>query len=306
MEAAFLATGSYDRTIRIWDVGSQQPLATYNFRQIPNSLSLSPDWQHLAAVGKGSVSVYDLKQNAEPCKFDSEEALNWTACRFTDDGMSLLACSDSGLLRRYCQRSAQVEGIDVEVGLNTMEVDGASGYILLGDQEGCLHAFDLRQMKTEVGKVVAFEHDIGVRYLLTLPGSLLACCDSRGILKLYKYGEGGEFFRQLQSIQAHVGMITHISATKDGTHIATSGIDRSCKIWFLRSPETTPLMRYGELPQQDMTIWSSVFVNNADGIFTTSDKTLKLWRWRHGVPREPVNIFAGHSHTVVSVLLKER
>lgn len=58
----YIATGSSDRTVRLWDVGTGSCVRIMTAQTSgPTSLAFSPDGKQLAAgTEDGSVSVYDL------------------------------------------------------------------------------------------------------------------------------------------------------------------------------------------------------------------------------------------------------
>jgi WD40 repeat protein len=84
-----LATGSFDKTVRLWDVASKKPLASFSVKGAVSALAFSVDGKQLAL---GDLAYEIAVLNAVPVTDKLEPLKNWTH----PDGVASLSFSPSG------------------------------------------------------------------------------------------------------------------------------------------------------------------------------------------------------------------
>jgi WD40 repeat protein len=91
-----LASGSFDKTARLWNVGSGKELRRYGGDDLIRSLALSPDGKRLAGgTVKGEVRVWDEATGKQ--LWHGKETDCVTAVAFSPRGESLAAVSRYGI-----------------------------------------------------------------------------------------------------------------------------------------------------------------------------------------------------------------
>lgn len=84
-----LATGSFDKTVKLWDVAARKPLASFPVKGAVSALAFSPDGKLLAA---GDLAYGITVLNAQP----KGEALELVKSWVHPDGVASLAFSPNG------------------------------------------------------------------------------------------------------------------------------------------------------------------------------------------------------------------
>lgn len=309
MDEVVIATGSYDGSIKLWRPTSESALQTLNFGKVANGLALSADRKVLLAAGLSATTVYDLTSaGRDPVAAFEGHLSNVTGCAFLCGDSAVASAGEDGRLLLFDTRGGkQTHCIVNSAAINAMAVAydrGDGAVIVVGDQEGRLLAYDLRQARKPFATTVAFEYDVGVRSVSCAPGAqILACSDGRGLVRLYTYRGDGRFFAPRQSIQAHLDAVMHVNLAPNGAVLATCSADKTCKVWSVSAEDDRALTRVRVLGTNEATVWASAFSADSACIITAADKSAKLWNIAGDPGDKYVYAYNGHSHTVSTVVL---
>ena len=269
-----LATGSWDRTVKLWDIASHRVIATLIESNRVESVSFSPHGDLLAAASKTSVRLWDTK-SFQPLRRLSGAVLKM---RFSPDGHYLVAGTTNGLAlwdtgRWSICRTVALEGL---WGISWDDVDGN----------------DFGLAFSPNGNLVAVVSDAGVA-LLRLPDlqlvavlkdrmprirfvafssdehTLATCTSVDRNVKLWNID--GQ--RELGCCFGHSDSVYAAAFAPDGKRLATCSADQTVKLWDATGRKLLRTFR-GHVGE----VWDVAF--SQDGNLLASvcqDGTIKFW-----------------------------
>ncbi len=114
--ARLLATGSVDRTVRLWDLESGQPRGVMRpSNGTVRSISFSPDGRSIAITGWWRIEVWDVPHVAR-VRADIGVGEGWSDAQFSPSGAELLSVSGYGVIRAWELSSRAVRRERVAIG----------------------------------------------------------------------------------------------------------------------------------------------------------------------------------------------
>jgi WD40 repeat protein len=268
--ARFLASGSVDGTVRLWDVTSGQTIHTLRHSGGVCRLAMSPDGSLLASGGLNrSVKLWDLETGQVVHTFGSFDG---AVCGldFSPDGALLATGSVDQSVKLWDVESGQLRhnltGHTSAVFSVAFAPDGiwlASGsarpelHIKLWDVESGQEVHTLTGQETDV-------HDL----VFSSDGSLLAAVGPIAEVKLWDTTSG----QVPQDLQGHNGNVFGIAFSVDGTLLASSADDGTVRLWNVATGRILRALRHdGE---------GSSVTFSPDGSLLASDgsgNTVILW-----------------------------
>jgi WD40 repeat protein len=260
----FLATGSKEGRVDIWDFERKRLLKTLNPPLgTVYCVAFSPDGQTLAntmassvADANGCIYLWDVKT------FTLKQILrghtNMTTCVAFSPDSQLLA---SGAGWPYTTDDA--------------------GQIFLWDLNSGLKRCELTGHNSSVGSV-------GLSFS---PNSrMLATPHGDGAVRIWDL----QTQRIVQTLVGHRGLVFNVKFSPDGTQLASAGIDGSVRLWRLGEPPVSEIVG-----QHNGPVYALAFSPDGKWLVSGSrDTTAKLWDLEH---REEINRFRGHSDRILGL-----
>lgn len=116
-DGSLLATGGrWDALVKLWDIASREPVATFSSQNTTTSLAFSPDGKLLAAYGQtGTVMLWDVA-NKKRVEIDAHEqrfAHGRREVAFSPDGKLLATGGERGAIRDWGETDTEVKLWDV-------------------------------------------------------------------------------------------------------------------------------------------------------------------------------------------------
>ncbi|VDO97583.1 unnamed protein product [Soboliphyme baturini] len=306
-EDVVLASGSYDHTVRLWNVASALCIRTMDHADSQvNKLEVSPDGALLAAAGYQHIRMYDLK-TANACPFINYEGMtkNVTTVGFHTNMRWMFTGGEDNSARIWdlrnrnlqCQRIFQVNTPVNCVCLHPNQVE-----LFVGDQSGTIHLWDLR---TDHNEQLLPEQNASIQCLDVDPeGTMLAAVNNKGMCYLWNLISGiaaNESTRLNPKIrvQVHQRYALKCKFSPDSTLLLTTSADHTAKVWKTADFSELSVLT---VPGQKW-VWDCAFTLDSQYALTcSSDNAVRLWRIEGGAP---VREYIGHQKAVTALAFRD-
>jgi WD40 repeat protein len=264
-DGRFLATGSGDGQVDVWDFERRQHLSSLKaapgISYVVYSVAIAPDGQALATTGdhadqKYVIHLWDLRTfTLQRTLRGHTSMLNGVA--FSPDGK--LLASTSG----WSYTTTNVGQIflwDLDSGAKRSELSGHDCSVGFGG--------------------AAFSPD----------GQRLATAHGDGAIRIWDLQTG----RIVQTLRRHSGLAIGVKYSPDGTQLASGGLDGTVRLWRLGDQPAGEILGRHNGP-----VYAVAFSPEGKRLVSGGcDATARLWDVEH---REEINRFRGHSDRVFSV-----
>jgi WD40 repeat protein len=288
-----LASGSYDRTVRLWDINTGECLKILEeHTHRVWSVAFSPDGRVLASSSSDrTVKLWDIS-TGQCLKSLLGHSQQIRTVAFSPDGQTLASGSDDQSLRLWNWRTGKA--LRVLKGHNSWISSVAfspdQGLLASGSEDQSVRLWETRTnlcLKTLQG------HSNGVWSVAFSPqGMTLASGSQDGMIRFWDIKTG----QYLANIQGHSSWIWSVAFSPQGTILASGSEDRSIKIW-----DTCTGQLLVTLKGHADTVFSLMFSPDGQTLFSGSlDGTIKLWDIGLGKCRQTLQ---GHQGGVWSMSL---
>ncbi|MGW7085250.1 nSTAND1 domain-containing NTPase [Streptomyces sp. NPDC054871] len=247
-----LATASYDRTVRLWDVSDPshakplgKPLTGHT--SWVSSAVFSPDGDTLAtAADDGTVRLWDVRDPGRPRPLGSpltghDGAIYLVA--FSPDGRTLASASDDHTVRLWnvgdpsrakalgalTGHTAAVRSVAFGPDGRTLAAGGDNGTIRLWNTADPRHPKPIDKVLTGHGGTVhsvAFSPD----------GRTLASGSSDNAIRLWKVTDPRRAKLLGTPLTGHTGPVWSVAFNSAGTMLAAASADSTASLWNVRDP----------------------------------------------------------------------
>lgn len=233
-DSRYLASGSSDGTVRIWDIPSQQVLMMLGPAERPvEAVSFSPDGRSLASSGdNNTLKLWDVESGTElaTLRGHKNEVLS---CAFSPDGRRILSAGgfNDNTLKLWNAETgvelATLTGHTQYVNSCAFSPDGSR--IVSASRDSTLKLWDadkgaeLATLKGHIGSVVSCD--------FSPDGNKILSAGDDMTLKLWD-AESGE---ELASLCGHTDGVTSCAFSPDGRTILSASWDTTVKLWDVES-----------------------------------------------------------------------
>jgi WD40 repeat protein/energy-coupling factor transporter ATP-binding protein EcfA2 len=276
----WLATGSEDGIVRLWDV--QNPLSkpvilhgreSAKLGDAMRSLAFSQDglWL-LGGCNSGLTNLWNLNQlDAPPTAFAEHTAVVTTIV--VDQKLDLIITISLDSTMRYYQWSKPTAPPTIhklQSRLNAAAFDANAGILAIGAEDGSVNLYDPKHL--DAAPVVLHPFSKGIRSIAISPdGTYLAAASSDGMIKLINRNH------PTQAAQRLVGHNAGVNALKfepNGRLLASASADKTIRLWNYKHPETESIKIVGH----DAWVWTLAFAPDGNTLFSGSaDRKVLTW-----------------------------
>ena len=295
-DSRFVASGSRDRSVRIWDVASGASSVLRNVGSVED-LAFAPYGNRLGVATKGVApkngellifalgSGVDARMPEEPeSTFDSGGGAA-TAIAFGPRGRRLLSGSTEGLIHLW-DLISQTKVATVDCGLSpvlSLSVASSGGLFAATTEDGLL-----RIVNSDRGEIIA-QRSLGMTIAndcaFLQDGRLMLACGD-GVMRLFNLDDSS-----LTSVHGHLASVTAVAVSGLGATMISGSSDGTLKLWSCYSFLPTTLLMGHQANVRDLT-----FDPSGKTLATASDDGM-IWLW-DATSGEMHHVLRGHNEYV--------
>ncbi|KAJ8722213.1 hypothetical protein PYW08_004615 [Mythimna loreyi] len=302
--AVALVTGGYDHTIKLWQAHSGVCLRTMQHPDSQvNDLEISPTGQMVAAAGYQHIRMYDLA-SANPDPVVNFEGITKNVARvgFQKNDLWMYTGGEDWTARIWDPRAAPqfrcTKIFQVQAAVNAVALHPDQTQIMVGDQSGIIHMWDLR---TDQNEQLIPEAEASIQDIAIDPeGKMMAAVNNKGNCYVWSLGGAAPHPVPLKHIVAHKKYALRCEFSHDSTMLVTTSSDCSAKVW--RTSDWTLLRELRNDTQR--WVWDAAFSIDSRYLFTgSSDSYARLWDVEKGtLERE----YCGHQKAITALAFRDQ
>ncbi|MGH3826629.1 MAG: hypothetical protein ACRDQX_05575, partial [Pseudonocardiaceae bacterium] len=314
-----LATGSTDRTVRLWNVADpahptplSQPLTGYT--NYVNAVAFSPDGRILASgSGDNTVRLWNVSDPVYPTPLGPPLTGHTDAViavAFTPDGRTLASGSGDNTVRLWNvsdpARSTPL-GPPLTGHINDVRsvVFSPDGHILAsGSLDGTVRLWNVADLAhpTSLGPPLTGHTSAVYAVVFSPDGRTLASGSYDGTVRLWNVADPAHPAPLGPPLTGHTNYVNAVAFSPDGRILATGNGDRTVRLWNVADP-ANPTRLGSPLTGHTNGVFTVAFSPDGRILATGSfDQTVRLWNVSdpvHPIPLGPP--LTGHTNPVISV-----
>ncbi|MEV6168202.1 AAA family ATPase [Streptomyces sp. NPDC051954] len=251
-DGRLLATASYDRTVRLWDVSDPtrpkalgKPLTGHT--SWVSSAVFSPDGKTLASAGDdGTVRLWDVRDASRPRSLGApltghNGTIYLTA--FSPDGRTLATADEDGTVGLWDvsdpRRPATLGTLDrrsAPVRSVAFSPDGRT--LAAGGDDNTVTLWDMRDPRRpdRIGKPLTGHTNTVHSVAFSPDGKTLASGSSDNTVRLWDVSDRDRATSVAAPLTGHTGPIWSVAFSPDGSMLAAGSADSTASLWNVRNP----------------------------------------------------------------------
>ncbi len=271
-----LVSGSWDKTIKIWDLSSgklRRTITGHSSRV--SSVAISPDGETLVSGQADTIKIWDLSSGKLRQTLTGHSGAVWSVA-ISPDGQTLASGSDDDTIKIWDIRSGKLRqtltGHSNVVTSVTISPDGRT--LVSGSWDKTIKIWDIRSGKLR--QTLTGHSDLVWSVAISPDGRTLVSGSGDDTIKIWDLSSG----ELRQTLTGHSGWVNSVAISPDGRTLVIGGWDKTIKIWDLRSGELRQTLT-GHSEQVNSVAISPdgrTLASGAGNLFIKKDTSIKIWR----------------------------
>ena len=263
-DGSTLASGGVDRTVKLWDVATQQDIATLPHGARVTSVAFSADGMLLASGAvDGTVTIWDVTMRQDVSTLLHGDQV--TSVAFSRDGAPLASGSRDGTVKLWDVTTQQDIGtLPHEAGITSVAFSRDGMLLASGGQDKTVKLWDVTTQQ-DIGSLEG--HRIRV-YSVSFSPVQRTLASTGGITVML----WDVTTQQNVGILRHGSDIGSVAFSRDGRTLASGGWDGTVKLWDVASGAN--FATFGNMSGVNSVSFSSDGVTLASG---TQEGMIELW-----------------------------
>jgi WD40 repeat protein len=221
-----IASGSVDRTVRVWDGRTFEELGLCEHEDVVNSVAFSPDSSLIASGSKdGTVWIWNARILEKVTRLAVHEDLV-TSVAFFPDGTRIASASFDCTVRMWDTRTYEpLPGLQCSGQVFAIAISPDSTQLALGEYtsgtEGILRVFDIITLAEQAQVNISPGRYLPWAIAFSPGGSLIASGTASGAIQVWDASD----LNNIATIRGHHGQVTSIAFSSDGCQIVSGTVD---------------------------------------------------------------------------------
>ncbi|OPF17888.1 protein kinase [Microcystis aeruginosa KW] len=265
----YLASGSWDNPIKIWEVATGKELRTLTgHSNMVWSVVYSPDGRYLASGSSNTIKIWEVATGNELRTLTGHSDVVF-AVVYSPDGRYLASGSSNSII---IWEVATGKGLRILTGHSSKVLsvvyspDGR--YLASGSYDNTIKIWEVatgKELRTLTG------HSDSVRSVVYSPdGRYLASGSYDNTIKIWEVATG----KELRTLTGHSKGVLSVVYSPDGRYLASGSSDNTIKIWEVATGKQLRTLT-GHSHSVNSVVYSPDGHYLASG---SSDNTIKIWR----------------------------
>lgn len=281
-DGQLLASGSNDRTIRLWDMKTGATLHMMEeHSSIVHCVAFAPNNQHVASASSdNTVRLWDVKSGGVRTLKGHSDTVSSVA--FSPDGQQLASASWDRTARLWELKTEKtLKVLRGHFGLiTTIAFSPDSQQLASASDDKTVMLWEPKREETAKNSECHFPR---VNCIAFSPdGRQLASGSDGGLVRLWNTATGAE----LCVLKGHRQEITFVTFSSDGQQLASSSDDRTIRLWDLKSASVLQIFQDTSTP--DVLAFS---IDGQQLASANGNKIVRLWDLQTGAA---LQTFEGH------------
>jgi WD40 repeat protein len=268
------ASGSYDRTVRLWNVRNNQSFGTLSnhLGSISgiNAIAVHPDGNTFAtACIDKSIKLWNFRNGKPIRNLEGHDGQVYSVA-YSPDGKALISASADKTIKLWNWRKGELlrtfEGHQDKVVSVAFSPDGKT--IASASFDKTIKIWDVNKGK-QILNITG--HTAPVNAIAFSPdGTMLVSGSQDQTVKIWDVSTG----KLLRTLSGHTGGVLAVAINRDGSAIASGGVDKTIQIWDVKTGAVMQTLNKHEAPVLSL----SFNPKDPTLVSGSADRSVKVWQ----------------------------